>query len=119
MKNTQPTSTMPVSSKFLSSLAENDAVSRARLLKALADPTRLRMLNLLSRYGGRICVSELGESFAITQPTVSHHLRILRDAGLVGFRKRGLWVYYSVRPEALHSAQEIIRALEATPLTIA
>ncbi len=84
---------------------------RARLLKALADPTRLRILSLLSRHEGEVCVFEIVESFTLEQPTISHHLRILRDAGLVDCRKRGLWAYYYVRREALSRAQDVINGL--------
>ena len=81
------------------------------VLKALADPTRLRILSLLSRYEGEVCVFEIVESFTLEQPTISHHLRILRDAGLVDCRKKGLWAYYYVRREALARAGEVITSL--------
>jgi ArsR family transcriptional regulator len=97
--------------KFIPTLTEDEAVSQARLLKALADPTRLRILSLLSRYEGEVCVFEIVESFTLEQPTISHHLRILRDAGLVDCRKKGLWAYYYVRREALTRAQEVINSL--------
>lgn len=97
--------------KFVPTLTEDEAVSQARLLKALADPTRLRILSLLSRYEGEVCVFEIVESFTLEQPTISHHLRILRDAGLVDCRKKGLWAYYYVRREALSRAQEVINSL--------
>ncbi len=97
--------------KFAPALTEEEAVSQARLLKALADPTRLRILSLLSRHEGEVCVFEIVESFTLEQPTISHHLRILRDAGLVDCRKKGLWAYYYVRREALSRAQEVINAL--------
>ena len=100
-----------VAPKFAPTLAEEEAVLQARLLKALADPTRLRILSLLSRYEGEVCVFEIVESFTLEQPTISHHLRILRDAGLVDCRKKGLWAYYYVRREALNRAQQIIGGL--------
>ncbi len=100
-----------IAPKFMPTLAEDEAVVQARLLKALADPTRLRILSLLSRYEGEVCVFEIVESFTLEQPTISHHLRILRDAGLVDCRKKGLWAYYYVRREALNRAQEIIGRL--------
>ena len=98
-------------SKFVPALSEEDAVRQARLLKALADPTRLRILSVLSRHGGEVCVFELVECFTLEQPTISHHLRIMRDAGLVDCRKKGLWAYYYVRKETLSSAQEAINSL--------
>ena len=100
-----------ITPKFSPTLAEEEAVTQARLLKALADPTRLRILSLLSRYEGEVCVFEIVESFTLEQPTISHHLRILRDAGLVDCRKKGLCAYYYVRREALNRAQEIIGGL--------
>ncbi len=101
-------STVP---KFAPTLTEDDAVGQARLLKALADPTRLRILSLLSRHEGEVCVFEIVESFTLEQPTISHHLRILRDAGLVDCRKKGLWAYYYVRREALTRAGDVINGL--------
>ena len=100
-----------VGPKFAPSLTEEEAVGHARLLKALADPTRLRILSLLSRHEGEVCVFEIVESFTLEQPTISHHLRILRDAGLVDCRKKGLWAYYYVRRDALKRAQEVISGL--------
>jgi len=100
-----------VGPKFAPTLTEEEAVVHARLLKALADPTRLRILSLLSRHEGEVCVFEIVESFTLEQPTISHHLRILRDAGLVDCRKKGLWAYYYVRRDALKRAQEVISEL--------
>ncbi|HEX3643319.1 MAG TPA: metalloregulator ArsR/SmtB family transcription factor [Ktedonobacteraceae bacterium] len=100
-----------IAPKFIPTLNEDDAVVQARLLKALADPTRLRILSLLSRHEGEVCVFEIVESFTLEQPTISHHLRILRDAGLVDCRKKGLWAYYYVRREALSRAGDVIEGL--------
>lgn len=97
--------------KFVPTLTEDEAVGQARLLKALADPTRLRILSLLGRHEGEVCVFEIVESFTLEQPTISHHLRILRDAGLVDCRKKGLWAYYYVRREALGRARDVINSL--------
>ena len=103
--------TVSTAPKFAPTLTEDDAVGQARLLKALADPTRLRILSLLSRHEGEVCVFEIVESFTLEQPTISHHLRILRDAGLVDCRKKGLWAYYYVRREALSRAGDVINGL--------
>ncbi len=104
-------SLVSIAPKFAPTLNEDEAVVQARLLKALADPTRLRILSLLSRHEGEVCVFEIVESFTLEQPTISHHLRILRDAGLVDCRKKGLWAYYYVRREALSRAREVINEL--------
>lgn len=109
--NHTPNAATAATPKFMSALGEADAVRQARLLKALADPTRLRILSLLNRYEGDICVFEIVESFTLEQPTISHHLRILRDAGLVDCRKSGLWVYYYVQRDTLNRAHEIIMTL--------
>jgi ArsR family transcriptional regulator, arsenate/arsenite/antimonite-responsive transcriptional repressor len=100
--------------KWVPTMTEDEAASHVRLLKALADPTRLRLLSLLSRYEGEVCVFELVESFTLEQPTISHHLRILRAAGLVDCRKKGLWAYYYVRREALARVQDVLHCLIVT-----
>ena len=74
----------------------------AALLKALADPVRLRMVSLIaSSEAGETCVCDLNEAFDLTQATISHHLKVLHSAGILDRDKRGVWVYYAVRPEAL------------------
>src|SRR5437868_7003700 len=102
---------LPASPKFAPGLSEEEAVAQSRLLKALADPTRLQIISLLAHHEGEVCVFEIVESFTLEQPTISHHLRILRDAGLVDCRKKGLWAYYYVRREALARAGEVINGL--------
>ncbi len=110
-QSTSSHTTVGVGPKFVPALSEDEAIGQARLLKALADPTRLRILSLLSRYEGEVCVFEIVESFTLEQPTISHHLRILRDAGLVDCRKKGLWAYYYVRREALNRARDVISGI--------
>jgi ArsR family transcriptional regulator len=73
----------------------------AELAKALGDPTRLQIVDVLRRYGGRTCVCDLEPLFDISQPALSKHLKKLRDAGLIDVERRGVWAYYYVRPEAL------------------
>ena len=73
----------------------------ARVAKALGDPIRLQLIDVLRRHAGEVCVCELTPLFDVSQPTVSHHLRLLREAGLVDSERRGLWAYYYVLPEAL------------------
>jgi len=74
----------------------------APLLKALADPVRLRLLSLVASHDeGEACICDLNAAFDLTQPTISHHMRVLHEAGLVDRDKRGVWVYYRVRPQAL------------------
>lgn len=72
------------------------------LLKALADPVRLRLMSMvLSREGAEACACELLPAFELSQPTISHHLKVLHEAGLLEREKRGVWVFYRARPEAL------------------
>ena len=73
----------------------------ATLAKALGDPIRLQLLDVLRKHAGKVCVCELVPLFAVSQPTVSHHLKVLRDAGLVESEKQGLWAYYYVVPGGL------------------
>lgn len=81
----------------------------APLLKALADPVRLRLMSLVaSGDGGEACVCDLTGAFDLSQPTISHHMKVLHEAGLVDRDKRGVWVYYRVRPQALASLAALI-----------
>ena len=73
----------------------------ARIAKALGDPIRLQLVDVLRKHAGKVCVCELVPLFDLSQPTVSHHLKVLRDAGLVDSERRGLWAYYYVIPDAL------------------
>ena len=72
----------------------------AEIAKALGDPIRLQLVDVLRQHAGKVCVCELVPLFDIAQPTLSHHLKKLRDAGIVGVERRGLWAYYYVLPDA-------------------
>jgi ArsR family transcriptional regulator len=78
----------------------------ARIAKALGDPIRLQLVDVLRRHAGKVCVCELVPLFDLSQPTVSHHLKVLREAGLVDSERRGLWAYYYVTPDALEDLSE-------------
>lgn len=83
-------------------LSAPEAERIAPLLKALADPVRLRLLSIIAAQpDGEACVCDLGADFDLSQPTISHHLKVLHDAGLLDRSKRGVWVYYSVNASAL------------------
>jgi ArsR family transcriptional regulator, arsenate/arsenite/antimonite-responsive transcriptional repressor len=77
------------------------AEEMAALAKALADPVRLQLVDVLRKHAGKVCVCELVPLFELSQPTVSHHLKVLRQAGIVDCERRGLWAYYYVVPGAL------------------
>lgn len=77
------------------------AARMAQVAKALGDPVRLQLVDVLRKHAGKVCVCELVPLFDLSQPTVSHHLRVLRDAGIVGSERVGLWAYYFVIPDAL------------------
>src|SRR5690242_16428564 len=81
---------------------ERDAALRmAEIGKALGDPVRLQLVDVLRKHAGKVCVCELVPLFDLSQPTVSHHLKVLRQAGIVGSERRGLWAYYYVEPAAV------------------
>jgi len=81
-------------------IARPDAEALAERFKALADPTRVGIVNRLAA-AVEVCVCDLTAAFELSQPTISHHLRVLRDAGLVDVAKRGTWSYYRLVPEAV------------------
>ena len=83
-----------------------EAERMARVAKALGDPIRLQLVDVLRKHAGKVCVCELTPLFDVGQPTVSHHLKVLREAGVVDSERRGLWAYYYVRPEALEEVSQ-------------
>lgn len=90
-------------------LSSEQAGHIAPLLKALADPVRLRLLSLIAAHeGGEACVCDLNDAFDLSQPTISHHLKQLHEVGLLDRDKRGTWVYYSVRRDALADLAALI-----------
>jgi len=81
----------------------DDAERLSRSLKALADPARLRLLSIIAAHdGGEACVCDLTEPVGLSQPTVSHHLKVLTESGFVTREKRGVWAYYTLVPGAVH-----------------
>ena len=82
------------------------AVRMAAVAKALGDPVRLQLVDVLRKHAGKVCVCELVPLFDLSQPTVSHHLKVLREAGIVDCERQGLWAYYFVIPSALEELSE-------------
>ncbi|HEU5158765.1 MAG TPA: metalloregulator ArsR/SmtB family transcription factor [Streptosporangiaceae bacterium] len=94
-------------------LDDVQAAQPARAFKALGDPVRLRLLSMIaSRAGGEVCVCDLTPGFDLAQPTISHHLKLLRQAGLIDCERRGTWVYYWALPEALNRLAALLRVPE-------
>ncbi len=90
-------------------LAAADAEQLAGALKVLADPARLRLLSLIqAQHGGEACACHLQEPLGLSQPTVSHHLRVLTDAGLLRREQRGRWAYFRVVPEPLAALRALL-----------
>jgi ArsR family transcriptional regulator len=90
-------------------LSAEQAEQIAPQLKALADPVRLRLMSLIASHpGGEACVCDLNGAFNLTQPTISHHLKVLHEAGLLDREKRGVWVYYRSRTGALATLGALI-----------
>ncbi|HVM19749.1 MAG TPA: metalloregulator ArsR/SmtB family transcription factor [Egibacteraceae bacterium] len=89
-------------------LSAQEAEATARVFKALSDPHRVRIVNLLSTAGEALCVCDLTEPLGLAQPTVSHHLRKLLDAGLLEREQRGVWAYYSLVPDALPRLSAVV-----------
>jgi ArsR family transcriptional regulator len=82
-------------------IEREQAERMAVVAKAIGDPIRMQLIDVLKKHAGKVCVCELVPLFELSQPTVSHHLKVLREAGLVGSERRGLWAYYYVNPDAL------------------
>ncbi|MFM9551148.1 MULTISPECIES: ArsR/SmtB family transcription factor [Streptomyces] len=100
-------------------LDDERAAELARVFKALGDPVRLRLLSLIASRGesGEVCVCELTPAFDLSQPTISHHLKLLRQAGLIDCERRGTWVYYWVLPAALDRLAEFLKTPTTTGLS--
>ena len=97
-------------------MSADQAEQVAPLLKALADPVRLRLVSLIAASpSGEACVCDLNDAFDLTQATISHHLKVLHSAGLLDREKRGVWVYYAVRSQALSAVANLFDTAAFTP----
>jgi ArsR family transcriptional regulator len=92
-----------------SDLSEDEASATATLFKALADPARVRILNVLATQTDAVCGCDLEEPLGLSQPTVSFHLKKLHEAGVLDRDKRGVWVYYSLNKEAVRRLSRVLR----------
>ncbi len=93
-------------------LVADEASTLARLAKALAHPVRVQIVDILSRYGGEVCVCEIEHHFDLTQPTISHHLKVLREAGLIDAEQRSVWLYYRLRRGAFQPLRGLLGQLD-------
>lgn len=99
-------------------LDEEQAADLAKVFKALGDPVRLRLLSMIaSQAGGEVCVCELTPAFDLAQPTISHHLKLLKQAGLIESERRGTWVYYRLVPAMTDRLADILTRPAGRPLT--
>jgi ArsR family transcriptional regulator len=90
-------------------LTAAQAADLAHILKALADPTRLRLVSMVAAHeGGEACVCDLTDPLGLTQPTISHHMKVLVDAGIFTREKRGKWAYYAIVPSALDALSAVL-----------
>lgn len=97
-------------------LSKAQAADLAGMFKALSDPVRLRVLSLIASHaGGEVCVCDITDAFSLTGPTISYHLKLLRQAGLITGERRGTWVYYRVHPEVLHRLSAVLVPKEPAP----
>lgn len=95
-------------------LSPQDAAALAAKLKALADPVRLQLFSAIASHaGGEACVCDVSVGVEVSQPTVSHHLKVLRNAGLLRSERRASWVYYAVVPEALQVLSQLLNLDDA------
>ena len=96
-------------------LTKDWAGDLARMFKALGDPVRLRLVSLVASHaGGEACVCDLSTAFDLTQPTISHHLKVLREAGLLQCERRGTWVYYWEVPSALAQLSAVLGSTDVS-----
>lgn len=91
-----------------SALDQESAETLTSLLKVLADPARLQILSMLASAGGEVCVCDLTEPLGLSQPTVSHHMKQLREGGFVSSERRGKWIFYSLVPAQIHAVTDAL-----------
>lgn len=93
-------------------LRDEDAVSLAEAFKAIGHPVRLKILDLISQGGGEVCGCDIERHFDLTQPTISHHLKVLRDAGLIQSESRGVWMHHRVNASVVATMQALLATMD-------
>ena len=96
---------MPIS---VAALDPAQAGEGAAVFKALSDPIRLRLMSIIASAGAEVCVCDVTAHFKVSGPTISHHLRVLREAGLIDHQRRGTWVYYWAMPAKLNALSQLL-----------
>jgi len=92
-------------------ISTTETTQLAEMFKALSHPVRVQILDLISQGGGELCACNIEEHFNLTQPTISHHLKVLREAGLIRSENRGVWVHHQVDQAALSALQEWLKGI--------
>lgn len=99
-------------------LSAEQTAELARVFKAIGEPVRLRLLSLIASHaGGEACVCDLTGAFELSGPTISHHLKVLREAGVIEGERRGTWIYYRVRSETLRALSSVLLPAESGAVT--
>jgi ArsR family transcriptional regulator, arsenate/arsenite/antimonite-responsive transcriptional repressor len=89
-------------------ISDDEATAIADVFKALSDPHRVRIFNMLANSGSEVCVCDITDEIGLSQPTVSHHLKKLTTAGLLDRSQRGVWAYYSIKPDAMDKLGRVV-----------
>ena len=110
-RDTHPATRGCCAPDLVNRMAAETAEIWASIFKALGHPVRVQMLDILSRHGGQVCVCDLESQFELSQPTISHHLKVLRQAGLVAAEQRGQWIFYRVQPQTIETVQVFLAGL--------
>jgi ArsR family transcriptional regulator len=100
-------------------LGDDDAARLVSVFKALGDPTRLEIFRLIAAQDAPLCVCDIVGRFAVSQPTISHHLKVLREAGLVTVSRRGVWAYYAADPRGMDGLRDLIGEVARASLSAA
>lgn len=98
----------------LAPIEEQEALAVAANARALADPTRVRIVMMLAQHAGEVCVCDITSAFNLDQSTISHHLRLLREAGIIDVVRHGVWAYYFLHAGALQALRQFIEYLPAS-----
>lgn len=101
------------------SLPASEREQLVAMFKALADPTRLDVFRLVAAQEAPICACDVVDRFEVSQPTISHHMKVLRDAGLITVSRRGVWAYYAADPQGLALLRESLESFSPAPLLVA